>query len=447
MEQIVNKSQMIDYIAKGCKPQSAWRIGTEHEKIGFSLANLKPLSYEGATSILAMLEGLRDQFDWQEVREDGYLIALKRAGASISLEPGGQFELSGAPLASVHETCGEVNLHLREVKTIADKIGAGFLSLGFRPDTKLEDVPIMPKARYQIMRDYMPKVGMMGREMMFRTCTVQTNLDFSSEHDMVKKMRVSLALQPVATALFANSPFLEGSLNGYKSYRSLAWLHTDNDRTGMLDFAFEEGFGFEHYVDYALDVPMYFVKRADEYKDASGLDFKDFLQGKLAILPSELPSLSDFEDHLSTIFPEVRLKQFLEMRGADTGPWSLLCALPALWVGLLYTQDALDSAWDLVKAWTAEERWQLRKDVPKQGLEAQIRGRSVRDLAGEVLGIARGGLKARALTNAHGETESVFLGDLDEIIRSGRTPADILLEKYHNDWQGDVSHAYKECIY
>ena len=326
---IENKSQMIQHLADGCKPKSAWRIGTEHEKIGYSLECLKPLPYEGDTGIHAMLKGLQ-RFEWEPVVENGYLIALKRDGASVSLEPGGQFELSGAPLESIHQTCGEVNRHLREVKEVADEMGAGFLSLGFRPDTLLEDVPVMPKGRYKIMKAYMPKVGNLGREMMFRTCTVQTNLDFGSEADMVKKMRVSLALQPLATALFANSPFTDGKLNGYKSYRSAIWLDTDADRTGMLPFAFEQGFGFEQYVDYALDVPMYFVHRGEDYLDASGLSFRDFLDGKLSILPGEKPHMGDFEDHLSTIFPEVRLKQFLEMRGADTGPWNQLCSMPGL---------------------------------------------------------------------------------------------------------------------
>ena len=275
---ITSKSQMIDYLASGSKPKADWRVGTEHEKIGFCNAKKLPLPYDGACSIKAMLEGLQ-RFDWAPVFEDGNLIALKREGASVSLEPGGQLELSGAPLEHIHQTCAEVNRHLREVREVADEMGAGFLSLGFRPDTKLEDVPIMPKGRYKIMRDYMQKVGTMGREMMFRTCTVQANLDFGSEADMVKKFRVSLALQPIGTALFANSPFTEGKLNGYRSFRSRIWMDTDADRTGMLPFVFEEGFGFEQYVDYALTVPMYFVYRGGEYLNAAGKDFRDFLDG------------------------------------------------------------------------------------------------------------------------------------------------------------------------
>lgn len=442
---IEDKAQMIGHLEDGCKPKSDWRIGTEHEKIGYNLKSLKPLPYEG-DGILAMLEGLQ-KFDWEAVVENGCLIALKRDGASVSLEPGGQFELSGAPLENIHQTCGEVSRHLREVKDVADGIGAGFLSLGFRPDTKLEDVPVMPKGRYKIMKAYMPKVGTHGREMMFRTCTVQTNLDFGSESDMVKKLRVSLALQPLGTALFANSPFKEGKLNGYKSYRSRIWLDTDADRTGMLPFAFEDGFGFEQYVDYALDVPMYFVHRGEDYLDASGLSFRDFLDGKLPILPGEKPHMGDFEDHLSTIFPEVRLKQFLEMRGADTGPWNQLCAMPAFWVGLLYDQAALDAAWDWVKDWTEEERDQMRRDVPKYGLQTKFRNQTLQDLAKIALVLSREGLKARQQFNHHGELETVFLNDLDIMAKTGKSNADVLIEKFNGEWDGDIKRAYTDCIY
>ena len=443
---ITQKSQMVESLSKGCKPEPAWRIGTEHEKIGFCLERKTPLPYEGDCGIKAMLEGLQ-RFDWTPDYEGENVIALKREGASVSLEPGGQLELSGAPLENVHQTCGEVHRHLREVKEVADEMGAGFLSLGFRPDTKLEDVPVMPKGRYGIMRAYMPKVGTHGLEMMFRTCTVQTNLDFSSEADMVKKMRVSLALQPIATALFANSPFTDGVPNGYKSFRSRIWLDTDADRTGMLPFAFEDGFGFERYVDYALDVPMYFVYRNGVYLDASGKSFRDFLDGKLDILPGELPTEQDFEDHLSTIFPEVRLKSFLEMRGADTGPWTELCALPAFWVGLLYDQSALDTAWDFVKDWTEEERLELRSDVAKNGLQTKFRDQTVQDLAKIILMISREGLKARGRFNAHGESESVYLQELDGFVRTGKTNADLLLERYHGSWDGDILQAYKDCRY
>ena len=443
---IEHKAQLIEHLADGCKPEPAWRIGTEHEKIAFATADNLPLPYDGETSIKALLERLK-RFGWQAVHEKGYLIALKREGASVSLEPGGQFELSGAPLVHIHQTCEEVTRHLREVREVADEIGAGFLSLGFRPDTRLEDVPIMPKGRYKIMRDYMQKVGTLGREMMFRTCTVQTNLDFSTEADMVRKFRASLALQPIATALFANSPFTNGVPNGYKSYRSRVWLDTDNDRSGMLPFVFEDGFGFEQYVDYALDVPMYFVHRDGTYLDASGKSFRDFMRGELDVVPGEIPTMSDFEDHLSTIFPEVRLKQFLEMRGADTGPWDELCALPAYWVGLLYNDAALDACLDLTKGWSAAERQQLREDVPAQGFDAVIQGRRVRDIAADTLDIARTTLNKRAKMNGHGENETVFLQALDAMVRDGQSNADRLIEKYHGDWGGDISRCYTECIY
>ena len=435
---------MVKHLAAGCKPRKEWRIGTEHEKIGFCQTTLAPLQYE--TGIRPLLEGLQ-RFDWEPVFEEGNIIALKRNGASISLEPGGQFELSGAPLEHIHQTCAEMNRHLRELRALADETGSAFLNLGFRPVTKLEDVPVMPKGRYNIMKAYMPKVGSLGLNMMFRTCTVQTNLDFSSEADMVKKFRVSLALQPVATALFANSPFADGGLNGFKSYRSHIWTDTDNDRSGMLPFVFEDGMGFERYIDYALDVPMYFVHRKGIYLDASGKSFRDFLAGNLDVVPGERPTLSDFDDHLSTIFPEVRLKTFLEMRGADTGPWREVCALPAFWVGLLYDDAALDAAWDLVKDWTTEERQALRDAVPAQGLQTHFRDTTVQELAKQALAIARHGLNARARLNMHGENETVFLQDLDAIAASGRSNADRLIDLYRGAWAGDISRAYEECTF
>jgi len=437
---------MIDYLASGSKPKADWRVGTEHEKIGFCNAKKLPLPYDGPCSIKAMLEGLQ-RFDWEPVKESGNLIALKRDGASVSLEPGGQLELSGAPLETIHQTCGEVSRHLREVREVADEIGAGFLSLGFRPDTKLEDVPIMPKGRYKIMRDYMQTVGTMGREMMFRTCTVQANLDFGSEADMVKKFRVSLALQPIATALFANSPFTDGKLNGYKSFRSRIWMDTDPDRTGMLPFVFDEGFGFEQYVDYALTVPMYFVYRDGEYLNAAGKDFRKFLSGDLDVVPGQTATMQDFEDHLSTIFPEVRLKKFLEMRGCDTGHWDELCAMPAFWTGLLYDETALDAAWDMVKDWTAEERQTLRETVPAGGLQTAFRSGTLNDLAKQALDISRAGLNARAKLNAHGENETVFLQELDAKVAIGRSSADRLITKFNREWAGDIMRAYAECIY
>ncbi len=444
---VEDKSALVEYLASGCKPPEEWRIGTEHEKFGFRLSDHGPLPYDAkGPSILKMLEGLQ-RFGWSPMIEEGFMIGLSREGATITLEPGGQFELSGAPLKDIHETCAEVNAHLKEVKTVADEMGAGFLGLGFSPVTSLEDTPIMPKPRYKIMRDYMPRVGRLGRQMMFRSCTVQVNLDFASEADMVKKFRTSLALQPVATALFANSPFADGRPNGFLSYRSYIWGDTDPDRTGMLPFVFEEGFGFEQYVDYALDVPMYFVKRDGHYLDASGKNFRDFMAGKLDILPGEKPTLKDWEDHISTLFPEVRLKTFLEMRGADGGPWSRLCALSAFWTGIFYDDQALDEAWELVKDWNEYEREGLRRTAPTLGLNAPFRETTMQKIAQNVLEISHGGLKRRCRCNHYGENESLFLRGMEDIARSGITPAEELIACYHGEWEGDLDMIFTAGAY
>jgi glutamate--cysteine ligase len=446
---IEHRDQLAEYLASGCKPPEDWRIGTEHEKFGYGLADLLPLPYEGACSINAMLEGLRDRFGWEEMREAGKLIGLTKDGANVSLEPGGQLELSGAPLETIHQTCDEVNVHLREVKELADGMGAGFIGLGAAPIWTEAQMPVMPKGRYALMTRYMKSVGSHGTQMMYRTCTVQVNLDFASEADMVKKFRVSLALQPIATALFAASPFFDGRVDGWQSWRARIWQDTDPARTGMLPFVFEPGMGFERYVDYALNVPMYFVYRDGKYIDALGQSFRDFLDGRLPALPGEKPTFSDWADHLTTIFPEVRIKKFIEMRGADGGPWRRLCALPAIWVGLLYDGAALDAAWDICRDWTAEERDQLRYDAGHLGLRAEIRGRSLRDVARDVLAIAEGGLRARARAGAGGliADETHFLNALHEIVASGQTPADEMLHRYHKDWDGDLSRIYSEYSY
>ena len=445
------RAQLIEEIASGCKPREDWRIGTEHEKFPFLTDTLEPVPYDGERSIRAMLEGLRDRFGWTGVYEGDNIIALSDPDylGNVSLEPGGQFELSGAPLKTIHETCEEVHEHLAEVREIGDRLGIGFLGLGASPLWTRAETPVMPKGRYGIMAPYMDKVGTLGRDMMFRTCTVQVNLDFASEADMVKKLRVSLALQPVATALFANSPFLEGKPNGFLSFRSEVWRHTDNDRSGMLPFAFEDGMGFERYVDYALDVPMYFVYRDGKYIDALGQSFRDFMKGELPALPGEKPTLSDWADHLTTIFPEARLKKFIEMRGADGGPWRRLCALPALWVGLLYDQSALDAAWDLVKGWDAETREGLRVAASVSALQAEAGGVKMHDLAREVLAIAEAGLKARAMPGAGGMVpdETHFLNALQESVDSGSVPADELLAHYNGDWNGDLTRIYGAYSY
>ena len=446
---IEDHSQLAGYLADGCKPKEDWRIGTEHEKFGYCEDTLKPLPYEGDRSIRAILEGLRDEFNWAPVNEGGKIIGLVKDGANVSLEPGGQLELSGAPLETIHETCDEVNSHLAEVKTVADRIGARFIGLGAAPEWSHEDMPMMPKGRYKLMDAYMGTVGTHGTQMMRRTCTVQVNLDWSTEADMVQKLRVALALQPVATALFANSPFFDGKVNGHKSWRSRVWRGLDNARTGMLPFVFEEGFGFEQYAEYALDVPMYFVYRDGQYVDALGQSFRDFLKGELPALPGETPTLSDWADHLTTLFPEARIKKFLEMRGADGGPWRRLCALPAFWVGICYDQTALDAAWDLAKGWDEATREELRVAASEQGLQAEVGGIKMHDLARELVSIADGGLKARARPGAGGlvPDETHFLNALKDTLESGKTPADELLDLYSRDWGGDLKRIYPEFSY
>jgi glutamate--cysteine ligase len=446
---IERQEQLAEYLASGCKPAADWRIGTEHEKFGYCKDTLLPIPYEGERSVLSVLEGLRDVHGWSPVEEAGKLIGLVKDGANVSLEPGGQLELSGAPVETIHETCDEVNSHLREVKDVADKVGVGFIGLGAAPEWTHEQMPMMPKGRYKLMDGYMQKVGTMGRVMMRRTCTVQVNLDFSSEADMVKKMRVAIALQPVATALFANSPFFEGQPNGFKSWRSRVWRDLDSDRTGMIPFIFDEGFGFEAWVEYALDVPMYFVYRDGKYIDALGQSFRDFMKGKLPALPGETPTLSDWADHLTTIFPEARVKKFIEMRGADGGPWRRLCALPAFWVGLMYDQSSLDAAWDLVKDWKAPTREAMRIAASEQALQAKVDGISMHDLAREVLSLSEAGLKARARPGAGGMVpdETHFLNALKESVETGKVPADELLDHYHGDWNGDLKRIYSEYSY
>ena len=440
---IENLSQLAAPMAAGEKPASAWRIGTEHEKFVYDTNDRHAPSYGEPGGIRDLLMALTE-FGWEPIIEGGNVIAMKGDDGTVSLEPAGQLELSGAPLETLHQTCAETGRHLAQVKTIGDRTAKGYLGLGMWPDKTRAELPIMPKGRYDIMLRHMPRVGTMGLDMMLRTCTIQVNLDYASEADMVQKFRTSLALQPLATALFANSPFTEGKPNGFLSYRSHIWSDTDPHRTGMLPFVFEDGFGYERYVDYMLDVPMYFVFRDGRYIDAAGQSFRDFLDGKLPALPGERPRLSDWTDHLSTAFPEVRLKSFLEMRGADGGPWSRICALPAFWVGLLYDQGALDAAWDLVKDWDMEGRETLRSSVPKLGLDAPLPGGgTLRRIAGEVLEISRSGLAARNCLNSSGDNETGYLEPLAEIVASGKVPAQRLLDLYHGEWGQDLSRVYE----
>jgi glutamate--cysteine ligase len=437
---------MAAYLAAGCKPASEFRIGAEHEKFAFRLNSHDPIPYEGPAGIFALMQGLK-RFGWEEVREGETLIGLHRGGANVSLEPGGQFELSGAPLETIHDIHEETLQHLAEVKVVGQELGIGFLGLGFTPVWTREQVPVMPKGRYKIMRAYMPKVGNLGLDMMFRTCTVQANLDFSSEADMVLKFRTSLALQAIVTALFANSPFVEGKPSGFLTARANVWTDTDADRTGLLDFVFEDGFGFETYADWALDVPMYFAKRDDRYVDLSGRSFRRFVAGELEEMPGDRATMKDWSDHTTTLFPEVRLKTYLEMRGADDGPLSRLSALPAVWAGLLYDQAALHAAWDLCKGWSRTDRHALRSDVNRIGLKAQVGGRTVQAVARDLLAIAREGLKRRGRGREGLADETPYLEPLDEIAESGITPAERLLELYDGPWRGEVRNVFDEAAY
>ena len=446
---IETRDELVSWIAEGEKPASDWRLGTEHEKVPFYARTNAPVPYEGEHGIEALLEGLREATGWEPIVDGEALIGLADdgGGGAISLEPGGQFELSGAPVETLHETAAELDEHLRAAKGVGERLGISFLTLGMSPKWTRGQTPVMPKRRYRIMTGYMPKVGSLGLDMMYRTATVQVNLDFAAEADMVRKLRVGVALQPLATALFANSPFTDGRPNGFLSRRSEIWRDTDGDRTGMVPFVFDEGFGYDAYVDWALDVPMYFVKRDDAYHDVSGASFRDLLAGRLAALPGSRATRSDWANHVSTLFPEVRLKRYLEMRGADVGPPEFIVALSAFWVGLLYDGAALDGAWELVKGWTADDREQLRAAVPRLALDAEIAGRPLRDVARDALALSRAGLSRRARRDGAGGDETRYLDPLDVIAASGRTQAHDLLERYRGPWLQSVDPAFTECVF
>lgn len=446
---IEGREDLIAWIAEGEKPKSQWRLGTEHEKIPFRTGAQTPVAYEGENGIGALLERLGAATGWAPILDSGKIIGLadEAGGGAVSLEPGGQFELSGAPVETLHETDAETRRHIDLTKRLGAELGIGFLDLGMSPLWTRAQTPVMPKSRYKIMANYMPKVGNLGLDMMFRTATVQVNLDFASEADMRDKLRVSLALQPLATALFANSPFTEGGLNGNLSQRSAIWRDTDPHRTGMLPQAFRNGFGYEAYVDWAMDVPLYFVKRGDTYHDVAGASFRDLLAGRLPQLPGERATRSDWANHVSTLFPEVRLKRYLEMRGADAGPVGHLAALPAFWVGLLYDSAALDQAWQSVKGWSDADRETLRADVPRLGLDAMVAGRSLRDVGRDILALSRAGLKRRARLDGQGLDESRYLDPIDAIVASSRTRAQELVALYRGRWAGSVLPAFKECVF
>ncbi len=452
---VSSRADLVRWIAAGEKPKAQWRIGTEHEKFVFRTCCGTPVPYEGPDGIRALMEALIARYGWEPISEGDNIIALKRpdletggaVGGTISLEPGGQFELSGAAVETLHETAAETQEHLREVLSVGEDLGIGFLGVGFSPKWTLEETPHMPKERYKVMTRYMPQVGKRGLDMMYRTATIQVNLDFSDEADMVKKLRVALALQPIATALFASSPFTEGRPNGFKSLRSEVWRETDPNRTGMLPFVFEDGMGYERYVDYALDVPMYFIYRDGRYIDVAGASFRAFMEGRLEALPGERPTLDDWSDHLTTLFPEARLKRFIEMRGADGGSWNRICALSAFWVGLLYDQQSLDAAWQVVKSWTAEERQSLRNEVPRSALETKFHDTTVCSLALEVLHIAHAGLRHRAQINPLGQNETVYLEPLFDLVHNGKTVADELLERFHGPWEGCIDPIFEEFAF
>ncbi|HUZ30846.1 MAG TPA: glutamate--cysteine ligase [Xanthobacteraceae bacterium] len=446
---IERRDELVAWVEQGSRPKSQFRIGTEHEKFAFTLEGHQPVPYQGPRGIRALLEGMELLLGWQPIMEGDNVIGLfdVTGGGAISLEPGGQFELSGAQVETVHQTSSELMAHLAQVREVAQPLHIGFLGIGMTPSWSRQQMPKMPKGRYKIMTAYMPKVGKLGLDMMYRTCTVQTNLDFQSEADMVKKLRVSIALQPVATALFANSPFTEGRPNGFLSFRAEIWRDTDADRTGMLPWVFEPGMGFERWVDYALDVPMYFVKHGDDYVDIAGQSFGDLMAGRLPGMPGELATISDWANHISTIFPEVRLKRYLEMRGADCGSTANLLALPALWAGILYDDVSLDAAWDLVKGWNAADRQQLRDEVPKLALAASVRGRTVFEIAAEMLKLAREGLARRKRFDIEGRDETHYLEVLEDRLARGTTPAQELLEKFNGPWAGSVEPIYTQEAY
>ncbi|MBF0368033.1 MAG: glutamate--cysteine ligase [Magnetococcales bacterium] len=442
---ITTRDPLIAWLESGCKPKAQWRVGTEHEKFGFNKRDLRPIPYEGPSGVRAVLEGMAERFGWQQVLEEGLPIALTKGDAAITLEPGGQLELAGAPVDSIHHTQEEINSHLGELGVVCQGLDIAFLGVGVQPKSTYEEIPWMPKGRYRVMREYLPKKGRLSLEMMTRTATVQANMDFSDERDMGEKFRLAMALQPLVTALFANSPLTNGQPNGFLSWRAEIWRFTDPDRCGWLPFVFEENMGFEAYADYALAAPMLFCYRGGQYQDAGGVPFGEFLAGRLPALPGERPTLTDWTLHLSTLFPDVRLKSYLEFRGADAGNSATLCALPAFWKGLLYHGDSMGAAWELVSGWSLLEREEIHRMVPKLGLRTPVPGgMTLREVARQVLKYARAGLNMHNRRNADGCDEAVFLQTLEETAESGVTPAERLLEAFHGRWQGQVDPIFRE---
>jgi glutamate--cysteine ligase len=447
---IKDVGQLVEWIAKGAKPAADWRIGTEHEKFLFHRDNLRPVAYDGDSGVEAMLDALCKVIGDKAtpIIEKGKIIGLKDGdGGSVSLEPGGQLELSGAPLSNLHQTCAETGRHLRHMRAVSSALGVGMLGIGFQPKWRRDDISWMPKGRYQIMRNHMPKVGTMGLDMMLRSCTVQVNLDYADEADMRRKFRTSLALQPIATALFANSPFKDGKPSGWLSGRAHVWTDTDNARCGVPSCVFDPHFGYEQWIDYILDVPMYFLHRGEDYVDVAGKSFRDYLAGTLAGFEGEPPQMADFEDHITTAFPEVRLKQYLEMRGADSGSWANICALPAYWVGLLYCDEALAEAEDLVRDVGSDDVMAARLSVAKDGLRGKLGAHDVATLAKKTIDIASKGLRNRGIFDDGGDDESGFLQPLRKVIATQKTPAEVMLDLYHGDWAEDIDQVFTSNQY
>jgi glutamate--cysteine ligase len=456
---ITSIGQLAEHIAAGCKPRGSFRIGTEHEKIGFRTRNLSPPPYDDPSgdpgTVRRMLEGMLAT-GGAPIMDGEALIGLKQQlllgkTAAISLEPGGQLELSGGLLDSIHETRVELETHLAQVRSVGEPLGLGYLPIGFHPLATRADIPWMPKGRYAIMRRYMPRVGSLGLDMMTRTCTVQVNLDYADETDMVRKLRTSLLLQPLATAMLANSPFTEGRPNGFLTYRAQIWTDTDRDRSGMPAVFFEPGFGFERYAAWLVSaVPMYFVTRGGHYIDVAGRSFADFMAGKLPETAGLTPTMGDFDDHMTTVFTDVRLKRYLEMRGADAGSPPMMLALAAFWVGLLYDDAALTAAEALLSGMGRPQALALRNAVPREGLDArfELHGRhlTLRDLLPDVLAIAGDGLRTRRRLDGDGQDESCYLAPLQAIAAGGATPAEVLLRNYNDSWNRDISRVFRQDL-
>ncbi|WOC15514.1 glutamate--cysteine ligase [Pseudochrobactrum sp. MP213Fo] len=442
--------ELAEYLADGCKPKENWRIGTEHEKFPYYTQGNSPVPYEGTRGIRAILQAMQQRLGWDPIIDEGNLIGLvsTQGQGAISLEPGGQFELSGAPLQTIHQTFAEASQHLADVHDISTPMGIRFLGMGGSPKWTLAETPVMPKSRYAIMTAYMPKVGKEGLDMMYRTSTIQVNLDFASETDMRHKMQVGMKLQSVATALFASSPFTEGKPNGLQSWRSDIWRDTDNNRAGVLPFVFSERFGFADYVDWALDVPMYFIMRDGHYVDCTHITFRQFMHGAMKDHPTAgQPNIGDWANHISTLFPEVRLKRFLEMRGADGGPLEHIAGLSAFWVGLLYDEEALNAALDLTKDWSFEAVAEMRNSVPKLGFKTPLGHGTVADIARQAVSIAQLGLKNRKQHNEKGQDETIHLAALEDILTSGQPLAETMLQRFNAEWNNSIDPVFQEYSY